>query len=155
MSALETDLNPNTYIGLSFPLRKDKFNDFAMTKNSLQQAQHNLKNLLLTSPGERAMQPEFGSNMRAICFEQIDENLPVTIDKEVRDAVELWLPYIVIEEVNTLTEEQDQNKIHVEIKFSTTLSPETMESITLDASFGGARYVGPDIDGKRGFEYRR
>ena len=43
MSALETDLNPNTYIGLSFPLRRDNNNDFAMTKNSLQQAQHNLK----------------------------------------------------------------------------------------------------------------
>ena len=98
-SALETDLNPNTYIGLSFPLRRDKFNDFAMTKNSLQQAHHNLKNLLLTSPGERAMQPEFGSNMRAICFEQIDDNLPLTIETEVRNAVELWLPYINIQEV--------------------------------------------------------
>ena len=135
-SALETDLNPNTYIGLSFPLRRDKFNDFAMTKNSLEQAKHNLKNLLLTSPGERAMQPEFGSNMRAICFEQIDKNLPVTIEKEVRNAVEIWLPYINIHEVNTLTEEQDQNKIHVEIKFSTTLSPQSKESVTLNATTG-------------------
>ena len=133
-NALETDLNPNTYVGLSFPLRRDKFNDFAMTKNSLEQAKHNLKNLLLTSPGERAMQPEFGSNMRAICFEQVDKNLPVTIEKEVRNAVEIWLPYINIQEVNTLTEEQDQNKIHVEIKFSTTLSPQSKEAITINAS---------------------
>ena len=138
-SALETDLNPNTYVGLSFPLRRDKFNDFAMTKNSLEQAQHNLKNLLLTSPGERAMQPEFGSNMRAICFEQIDKNLPVTIEKEVRNAVEIWLPYINIQEVNTLTEDQDQNKIHVEIKFSTTLNPQSLEQITLDASYTAER----------------
>ena len=136
MSALETDLNPNTYVGLSFPLRRDKFNDFAMTKNSLQQAHHNLKNLLLTSPGERAMQPEIGSNMRAICFEQVDKNLPVTIEKEVRNAVDIWLPYINIQEVNTLTEEQDQNKIHVEIKFSTTLSPQSKEAITIDATTG-------------------
>ena len=135
-SALETDLNPNTYVGLSFPLRRDKFNDFAMTKNSLEQAQHNLKNLLLTSPGERAMQPEFGSNMRAICFEQVDKNLPVTIEKEVRNAVEIWLPYINIQEVNTLTEDQDQNKIHVEIKFSTTLSPQSKESVTINATTG-------------------
>jgi hypothetical protein len=150
-NALETDLNPNTYVGLSFPLRRDKFNDFAMTKNSLEQAKHNLKNLLLTSPGERAMQPDFGSNMRAVCFEQIDENLPVTIDKEVRDAVELWLPYIDIEEVNTLTEEQDQNKIHVEIKFSTTLSPQSKESVTIDASTNstnggsGLSFSQPDV----------
>ena len=147
-SALETDLNPNTYIGLSFPLRRDKFNAFAMTKNSLQQAHHNLKNLLLTSPGERAMQPEFGSNMRAICFEQVDKNLPVTIEKEVRNAVEIWLPYINIQEVNTLTEEQDQNKIHVEIKFSTTLSPQSKEAITIDATTGtgGSSTIGSQQD---------
>ena len=100
----------------------------------------NLKNLLLTSPGERAMQPEFGSNMRAICFEQIDKNLPVTIEKEVRNAVEIWLPYINIHEVNTLTEEQDQNKIHVEIKFSTTLNPQTQETIRVDASYTAERF---------------
>ena len=32
MSAQETDMNPNTYIGLSFPLRKDSLNNFAMTR---------------------------------------------------------------------------------------------------------------------------
>ena len=139
MSALETDLNPNTYIGLSFPLRKDKFNDFAMTKTSLQQARHNLKNLLLTFPGERVGQPEFGSRLRVLCFEQIDDELPGKLEEEVKQAVSIWLPYINIQEVNTLTEEQDQNKIHVEIKFSTTLNPQTMESITLDASYTAER----------------
>ena len=135
-SALETDLNPNTYVGLSFPLRRDKFNDFAMTKNSLEQAQHNLKNLLLTSPGERAMQPEFGSNMRALCFEQIDDNLPTKIEEEVRRAVGVWLPYINIQEVNTLTEDQNQNKIYVEVLFSTTLSPQSKESVTINTTTG-------------------
>ena len=50
-SSLENDLNPNTFIGLSFPLRRDNKNDFAMTKNSIQQAVHNLRNLLLTHVG--------------------------------------------------------------------------------------------------------
>ena len=139
MSALETDLNPNTYIGLSFPLKQDKFNDFAMTKTSIQQASHNLKNLLLTVPGERVGQPEFGSRLRALCFEQIDDELPGKLEEEVKQAVSIWLPYINIQEVNTLTEEQDQNKIHVEIKFSTTLNPQTTESITVDASYTAER----------------
>jgi|TARA_Y100000310_G_scaffold191508_1_gene191492 phage baseplate assembly protein W len=139
MSALETDLNPNTYIGLSFPIRRDRFNDFAMTKTSLQQAKHNLKNLLLTFPGERVGQPEFGSRLRALCFEQIDDELPVKLEEEVKQAVSIWLPYINIQEVNTLTEEQDQNKIHVEIKFSTTLNPQTQEAITVDASYTAER----------------
>ena len=37
-NAKEIDLNPNTYVGLSFPLRRDNRNDFALTKNSLASA---------------------------------------------------------------------------------------------------------------------
>ena len=134
-SARETDLNPNTYIGLSFPLRRDKFHDFAMTKNSLQQAEHNLKNLLLTYPGERVGQPEFGSRLRALCFEQMDDTLPQRIEEEVRKAVTNWLPYINLIEVATLTEEGDKNKIFVRVKYSTSLNPQTTQQIELDTSY--------------------
>ena len=134
-SARETDLDPKTYIGLSFPLRRDKFHDFAMTKNSLEQARHNLKNLLLTFPGERVGQPEFGSRLRELCFEQIDDELPERIEEEVRRAVSVWLPYINIIDVATLTEEGDKNKIFVRMKYSTSLNPQTIEQIELDTSY--------------------
>ncbi len=146
--SMEKDLNPDTYIGLSFPIRRDNNNDFELTKTSLEQAQHNLKNLFLTYPGERVGQPEFGSRLRALCFEQIDDELPVKLEEEVKQAVSIWLPYINIQEVNTLTEEQDQNKIHVEIKFSTTLSPQSKEAITIDATTGtgGSSTIGSQQD---------
>jgi phage baseplate assembly protein W len=134
-SARETDLDPKTYIGLSFPLRRDKFQDFAMTKNSLQQAEHNLKNLLLTYPGERVGQPTFGSRLRELCFEQIDDTLPQRIEEEVKKAVTNWLPYINLIEVATLTEEGDKNKIFVRVKYSTSLNPQTTQQIELDTSY--------------------
>ena len=139
-SARENDLNPNTTIGLSFPLRGDKFNDFAMTKNSLEQAQHNLKNLLLTHVGERVNQPQFGSTLRALCFEPDTDTLTESIDEEVRRAVEKWLPYISIQQVNTLTDAADVNKLFVSISYTTSLNPETLESITLDAGYTATTY---------------
>ena len=140
MSALEKDLNPDTFIGLSFPIRRDDNNDFKLTKTSLEQAQHNLKNLFLTYPGERVGQPEFGSRIREFCFEQIDEELPTRIEEEVRRTVSAWLPYIIVQEVNTLNEDGDENKIFVQVKYSTTLNPNTLESITVDASYTAERY---------------
>ena len=134
-NAKETDLNPNTYVGLSFPLRKDNLNDFAMTKNSLEQSRHNLKNLLLTHVGERVAQPQFGSRLRELIFEQIDDDLPLAIETEVKRSVSAWLPYINLIEINTLTDEGDDNKIFVEIRYSTTLNPQSQESIVLDASY--------------------
>jgi phage baseplate assembly protein W len=138
--AQEKDLNPDTYIGLSFPIRRDNNNDFKLTKTSLEQAQHNLKNLFLTYPGERVGQPEFGSRIRELCFEQIDDELPTRIEEEVRRTVSTWLPYIIVQEVNTLNEEGDENKIFVQVKYSTTLNPSTLESITVDASYTSTVY---------------
>ena len=74
-SARDIDLDPRTYVGLSFPLRADNNNSFAMTKNSIQQSRHNLRNLLLTYPGERVANLEFGCRLREVCFEPHDENL--------------------------------------------------------------------------------
>ena len=137
--AQEKDLNPDTYIGLSFPIRRDNNNDFKLTKTSLEQAQHNLKNLFLTYPGERVGQPEFGSRIRELCFEQIDDELPTRIEEEVRRTVSTWLPYIIVQEVNTLNEEGDENKILVQVKYSTTLNPSTLESITVNAGYTAER----------------
>jgi phage baseplate assembly protein W len=139
-SARETDLNPRTYIGLSFPLKADNNNDFALTKNSLEQAAHNLKNLLLTYPGERIAQPEFGSKLRALCFEPDDNNLPGKLEQEVVRAVKQWLPYINILSVDTLTDAADLNKVFVTISYNTILNADTLRSITLDAGYTATTY---------------
>jgi len=139
MSAKETDMNPNTYIGLSFPLRSDNLNNFAMTATSLDQSQHNLRNLLLTYPGERVLQPEFGSRLRDLCFEPSDEDLPVRIEEEVKRAIGVWLPYINIVEVVTLTDKEDENKIFVRLRYSTQLTPSSLQQIDIDTSYTATR----------------
>jgi phage baseplate assembly protein W len=86
------------------------------------------------------MQPEFGCKLRALCFEQINESLPTRIEEEIKRSVSNWLPYINIIEVQTLTEEGDKNKIFVKLKYSTILTPESMQQITLDTSYSATRF---------------
>ena len=133
-SAREIDLDPRKTVGLELPIKNNNTSDFALTKNSLQQSQHNLKNLLLTHVGERVGQPEFGSTLKALCFEQDDNELPEKIEVEIKRAVNAWLPYINIISTTTLTEEGNANKIHVTITYSTTLNSESLQSVTLDAT---------------------
>lgn len=127
MSARQNDLNNNTYIGLSFPLKGDTLNDFALTKTSVEQSIHNMRNLLLTQVGERVGQPNFGSRLRALCFEQIDDELPIRIENEVKRSVSQWLSYITINSVETLTQDGDKNQVFVKIKFVPALSSEEQE----------------------------
>ena len=128
-SAKELDLNPDVYIGLTYPIRKGTNTDFKLTKTSYEQAGYNLINLLLTQKGERPFQPEFGSNLRSICFELQDDNLPEAIEADVKTTVEQWLPYIILNEVKILTDDGDLNKIYVQIKYSTTIESFNVNTI--------------------------
>ena len=101
MSSTEVDLNPNKTVGLSLPLRGDNLNDFSLTRDAAQQSAFNLQNLLLTTVGERLNQPEFGSQLKALCFEQIDDEA-----------------YIQIQSVETLTRDGDKSKIFVKINYT-------------------------------------
>ena len=132
-SAKELDLNPDVYIGLTYPIKSGKNLDFELTKTSFEQAEYNLTNLLLTQKGERVFQPEFGTTLRRICFEQVDDNLPETIETDIRTAVELWLPYIIINEIEVLQDDNNLNKIYVQLKYSTTL--ESFKENTIMVAF--------------------
>ena len=138
-SARENDLNPNVYIGLALPIKPDDNKVFSLTKNSYDQVRHNLRNLLLTNVGERVYQPEFGSRLRELCFEQLDDTLPQRIEDEVRRAVNFWLPYVNIVSVETLTQEDKKSKIFVRVQFSTTLNSQTLQQIELDATYTAER----------------
>ena len=89
------DVNKNVTIGVAFPL--DSVNMFKGTTTVKEQVKSNLINLLLTSPGERLMNPEFGIGIRQYLFEQV-------IDKEflknkITDGAQIYIPEIEIDDV--------------------------------------------------------
>ena len=56
--------------GLSpkLPLTKDPQDGYALNKEYVELVQQNLKMILLTAPGERIMEPEFGVGLRNYLF---------------------------------------------------------------------------------------
>ena len=62
----ETDRNEDIYVGIKFPLSYGLNGFFYQSKTILEQSKSNLRNLLLTTPGERVMQPTFGSRLKVI-----------------------------------------------------------------------------------------
>ena len=98
-SVREIDKNDDIYVGVRFPLDHSQEGFFYKTKTILEQAKSNMRNLLLTSKGERVMQPEFGSTLTDVLFNQ-GEDVESEIDEAIREAVSNWLPYIIINEIN-------------------------------------------------------
>lgn len=62
---------------------------------TLDQVVHqNLKNLLLTAPGERVMDPNFGVGLRLYLFELDTRSLRRDINKRIRQQVSIYLPFV-------------------------------------------------------------
>jgi len=137
MGARENDLNPDTWIGLSFPLGRTHKGLFRQTKTTLEQAKHNIRNLLMTIKGERPFQPDFGADIYSYIFEQItEEDLAIQLEESIREAVGVWLPYVDIKSVDVDISNRDKNRIVVGLVFSISLNPNNTEQIALTYETG-------------------
>jgi len=114
----DTDDFINYGIGLTLPLSfgDNTFNQSFLTKD---QVKSNIKNLLLTKRGERILQPEFGSNLQELLFEQSVDDLENRIEDTITDTLEQWLPYVTAEEIDIESTDslKDTNTLKVSIKF--------------------------------------
>ena len=95
INPIDLPQNDKVAVGVTFPFDGSAvFNSSYTTKD---QVKSNLINLLLTSPGERLMNPEFGVGIRQYLFEQV-------IDKEflknkITDGAQTYIPEIEIDDV--------------------------------------------------------
>ena len=131
-SVREIDKNDDIYVGVRFPLDHSQEGFFYKTKTILEQAKANMRNLLLTSLGERVMQPEFGSTLMDVIFNQ-GTDVENDIDEAIREAVSNWLPYVLINEINMF---QEGNQVDVSIDFSVSLEPDSFDTITFNFNIG-------------------
>jgi phage baseplate assembly protein W len=82
---------------------------FPLSYTTEQQALTNLKNLLLTYPGERYMQPTFGVRIKDRVFEQNTHEVVPSLKREIQDAINTWLPYIIINTIEVDNADRNGN----------------------------------------------
>jgi phage baseplate assembly protein W len=110
-----TDFRPDVAIGLDLPFNAEGV--FRSTYQSKDALKNNLINYLLTNPGERVGNPNFGAGLRNFVFEQItEENLDFLEDK-IQDDIRNNIPNINLQQVS-VTANEDNNQITVGLFYS-------------------------------------
>ena len=103
------------------PLTLDESNGYANNQTVLEVVHQNLKMILLTSPGERIMDPHFGVGMRNYLFEQNNISTYSSIRSNIKRQVKKYLPFVDIEEVRFNSEDTDfdiqSNRVNITIRF--------------------------------------
>ena len=81
-------------IGPKLPLMTDDvFGSYSLVTEYKDEIKQNLKNLLLTAPGERVMIPEFGVGLRNFLFEPRQHSI-VQIRQRIQNQITRYMPFI-------------------------------------------------------------
>lgn len=115
------DDTTNLDIGLGIDMSFSNPGVFKTLYTSKNQAKANIRNLLLTRLGERYNHPNFGTNLLSVIFQPSTSETKELINTEVTSAISFWLPYIRIEQLEILDEQDDPTLIHtikITLKYS-------------------------------------
>ena len=95
INPIDLPQNDKVAVGVTFPFNGEAvFNSSYTTK---EQVKSNLINLLLTTPGERLMNPNFGVGIRNLLFEQVIDKETILI--RITDGAQSYIPEIEISDV--------------------------------------------------------
>jgi|TARA_R100001129_G_scaffold182210_1_gene162480 phage baseplate assembly protein W len=132
----EIDRDDDIYIGIRFPLDHSPEGFFYKTKTIREQVKSNIRNLLLTEKGERVFQSNFGTNLKSLLFEQITPSGLENIENDIRESLSTWLPYVNTNNLIVVQDDRNSNQVLISLEYSTTLEPETLDTITFTFEVG-------------------
>lgn len=103
------DLNARKAVGFGFPINGDAV--FVPTYQTRDQIKANLVNYLLTNKGERVFNPNFGADLRALLFENIDDASLDDLTTTIQTAISNYFPQITVKELK-FENQVDENTIN-------------------------------------------
>jgi phage baseplate assembly protein W len=113
---------PKKAIGLQLPIGLGSQGYFATNTTTISQISSNINNLLLTRPGERRFNNEFGSSLYNLLFDNIGFELTkeILVDTVQRD-LDKFIGGITVTNVELKSEEtlgNDKNTIFISVTFT-------------------------------------
>lgn len=109
------DLQPRKAIGVSLPLSGAAvFNSTYMTKDAIRT---NIINYFLTGQGERYMNPSFGTIIRSLMFENINQNMIDRVKSTVRAGLSEYFPTVVPNDFKVIGT-PDSNTVTLSLKYT-------------------------------------
>ena len=104
-----------TGISAKLPLAYTKADGpYLLTKDLTENTKQNLKNLILTNPGERVMDTDFGLGISALLFQNSNDDIMDDIKERLFTQVEKYIPFIQLINVNT---EVRENTAYLRVEY--------------------------------------
>ena len=97
------------YYGIKYPFRSDEYEKFFVDANS---------DLLEKVKGQRLRMPQFGTDLIKYIFEQNENTTWESVKREISDAVKRWIPNCSLNNVEVVSNVNNENEIYVKLTYS-------------------------------------
>ena len=103
--------------GWAFPPRLNHRGRIAMVSGE-QEIEEAIRIILMTSPGQRVMRPEFGCRLNEIVFAPNNAQTIAQAERFVRLALGRWEPRIQVEQVNAAPDPEDAARMLINVRYT-------------------------------------
>ena len=107
-----------TGISVKLPLRVTAADGpYALHKDLVGTVKQNFKNLVLTVPGERVMDANFGVGVSAVLFENYSNDVKDRLRAKIIEQTQSYMPFVKIRSINFDDSKIDSNLLNVAINY--------------------------------------
>ncbi len=125
----------------TLPLVKGKSFDYEYHNNAIDVIKQNIKNIILTNPGERVMDPDFGVGVSRFLFEQVG-TFETQLVARIRNQLTKYAPFVRVDNIDVGTD--GQNAVFVDINYfivSLNVNDNFNTTVKTDISTGGPKFL--------------
>ena len=98
------------FLGAPYPIIKHP-RGLLRTQDGIDQVKSDMLSLLMTTPGERVMLPEFGTPLKELMFDPNDSTVIDRAKEMIAKSISLWEPRVTIDQIEITNglDEEDLN----------------------------------------------
>jgi len=120
-------------IGPKLPIRFTKESTPLNTQTITENTKQNMKNLLLTSPGERIMDIDFGVGLRRFLFENNTPTVRARLESRIYEQVSKYMSFVRITELEVVHSDDNPNLIDIKLRYDIkNIASDEILSLSLD-----------------------
>lgn len=96
------------FLGFPYPIEKTSQGYF-YSQSEIDQIKSDMLILLLTNPGERVMNPDYGTPLKKLIFEPNDQTVRNQVRNVIIQSLNKWEPRVAIQQVEVLTKADESS----------------------------------------------
>ena len=107
-------------LSIKLPLTRNSRDGFRLIRFVDDLTRQNFKMLLLTNPGERIMEPDFGVGLKRFLFSPKTSAVTARIRDKINEQISIYMPMIVLDELSISGLDENNEVINIKIFYSLT-----------------------------------